>query len=222
MPYKNFTPSQLTSSEVQSYLMNQSVMVFANSAARSAALTLPTEGMLTYLQDVDRVEFWSGSEWLSLNRASGTGSVLQVVVNQPAFGNQQLDSFTETLFINPLATITPKKSTSRILIFFTFGAYPNNFEDYYSLYIRRGAVGAANKIASNGGVYGDWTHNFRMNTAASYREAAHQQYSIHAWDTASTTSQITYVLTGNRYVGAGVFVLWSGALNRVTLMEIDQ
>lgn len=64
MPYKNFTPTQLTASEVNTYLMNQSVMVFANSAARSASLTLPTEGMVTYLQDTDELEIYNGSAWL--------------------------------------------------------------------------------------------------------------------------------------------------------------
>jgi hypothetical protein len=64
MPYKNFQPQQLTASEVNTYLMNQSVMVFANSAARSAALTLPTEGMVTYLQDTDELEIYNGSAWL--------------------------------------------------------------------------------------------------------------------------------------------------------------
>ena len=65
MPYKNFTPTVLSSSEVQTYLMNQSVMVFANSAARSAALTAPTEGMVTYLQDTDELEIYNGSSWLT-------------------------------------------------------------------------------------------------------------------------------------------------------------
>lgn len=64
MPYKQFQPNILSSSEVQTYLMNQSVMVFANSVARSAALTLPTEGMMTYLQDVDELEMYNGSAWL--------------------------------------------------------------------------------------------------------------------------------------------------------------
>lgn len=64
MPYKNFEPNILSSSEVQTYLMDQSVIVFANSAARSAALTLPTEGMVTYLQDVNRIEVYDGSVWL--------------------------------------------------------------------------------------------------------------------------------------------------------------
>jgi len=64
MPYKNFQPIQLTASEVNTYLMNQSVMVFANSTARSAALTLPTEGMVTYLQDTDELEIYNGSAWL--------------------------------------------------------------------------------------------------------------------------------------------------------------
>ena len=64
MPYKNFTPTQLTASEVNTYLMKQSVMVFANSAARSSSLTAPTEGMVTYLQDTDELEIYNGSTWL--------------------------------------------------------------------------------------------------------------------------------------------------------------
>lgn len=64
MPYKNFTPNQLTASEVNEYLMKQSVMVFANSTARGAALTTPAEGMVTYLQDVNRIEMYDGTAWL--------------------------------------------------------------------------------------------------------------------------------------------------------------
>ena len=57
---------------------------------------------------------------------------------------------------------------SKIIIFFTFGGYPTNLLNYYSLYIRRGAVGAGNKIASNTGDWrGDWTHNFQINSSAS-------------------------------------------------------
>lgn len=64
MAYKQFTPDVLSSSEVQSYLMNQSVIVFANATARMAALTAPTEGMVTYLQDIDELEVYNGSSWL--------------------------------------------------------------------------------------------------------------------------------------------------------------
>ena len=48
----NFTAGAvLTAAQVQGYLMDQAVMTFASSAARSAAITLPTQGMTTYLTD---------------------------------------------------------------------------------------------------------------------------------------------------------------------------
>lgn len=53
----------LPASRVQDYLMNQSVMVFATSTARSAALTAPTEGMVTYLADTNVLEFYTGTAW---------------------------------------------------------------------------------------------------------------------------------------------------------------
>jgi hypothetical protein len=64
--YKVFTNgSVLQASEINDNLMNQSVMVFSNSAARSAALTSPIEGMLTWLQDVNRYENYDGTNWVA-------------------------------------------------------------------------------------------------------------------------------------------------------------
>lgn len=57
----------LPASRVQDYLMNQSVMVFASASARSAALTAPTEGMVTYLKDTDATQFYNGITWLPLS-----------------------------------------------------------------------------------------------------------------------------------------------------------
>lgn len=68
MAYKVFTNgSPLPASDLNTYLMNQSVMVFANSAARSSALTSPTEGMTTYLEDTNKIEVWTGSAWTDIN-----------------------------------------------------------------------------------------------------------------------------------------------------------
>jgi hypothetical protein len=62
--YKVFTNgSVLQASEINDNLMRQSVMVFSNAAARTAAITSPTEGMLTWLEDVNRYEFYNGSAW---------------------------------------------------------------------------------------------------------------------------------------------------------------
>ncbi len=68
MAYKVFTNgSPLPASDLNTYLMNQSVMVFANSTARSAALTAPTEGMVTYLEDTNKLEARIGSNWVAVN-----------------------------------------------------------------------------------------------------------------------------------------------------------
>jgi len=70
--YKVFTNgSVLNASEINDNLMNQSVMVFSNATARSAALTSPVEGMLTWLQDVNRYENYNGSDWVTLGTPPG-------------------------------------------------------------------------------------------------------------------------------------------------------
>jgi len=63
--YKLFnTGDVLTAAQVNTYLMQQSVMVFANSAARTSALSgVLAEGMLSYLQDTNAVEKYDGSAW---------------------------------------------------------------------------------------------------------------------------------------------------------------
>lgn len=67
MAYKVFTNgSPLPASDLNTYLMNQSVMVFANSTARSAALTSPTEGMTTYLEDTNALEVYNGASWVGV------------------------------------------------------------------------------------------------------------------------------------------------------------
>lgn len=65
MAYKTFTAGTLaTASDVNTYLMKQSVMVFADAAARNAALTSPTEGMLTYQEGSDHLTVYNGSAWI--------------------------------------------------------------------------------------------------------------------------------------------------------------
>jgi hypothetical protein len=70
--YKVFTNgSVLQASEINDNLMNQSVMVFTNASARSAALTAPVEGMLTWREDGNIYEYYDGSNWQTLVVTSG-------------------------------------------------------------------------------------------------------------------------------------------------------
>ena len=55
----------LTAAEVNTYLQQQTVMVFASSAARTSALSsVLAEGMVSYLQDTNTLEVYDGSAWV--------------------------------------------------------------------------------------------------------------------------------------------------------------
>jgi hypothetical protein len=54
----------LTASDVQSYLQDQTLMVFAGTAARSSAIATPTEGMFAVTTDDDEVDYYNGSAWV--------------------------------------------------------------------------------------------------------------------------------------------------------------
>ena len=69
--YKLFnTGDVLTAAQVNTYLNEQTVMVFANAAARTSALTsVLAEGMMSYLQDTNAVEVYNGSSWVNVGNA---------------------------------------------------------------------------------------------------------------------------------------------------------
>jgi len=66
--YKLFnTGDVLTAAQVNTYLQEQVVMVFANATARTTALSgVLAEGMVSYLKDTDAVEKYNGTAWVSL------------------------------------------------------------------------------------------------------------------------------------------------------------
>ena len=53
----------LTASDVNDYLMEQSISIFADSTARDAQITSPIEGMFCYLADSNVLQFYNGSAW---------------------------------------------------------------------------------------------------------------------------------------------------------------
>jgi hypothetical protein len=55
----------LTASDVQSYLQDQAVMVFAGTAARSSAIATPSEGMVAITTDTDELQYYNGSSWVA-------------------------------------------------------------------------------------------------------------------------------------------------------------
>jgi len=66
--FKTFTVGEvLTATDVNTYLMQQTVMVFATAAARTTAIAAPSEGMLTYRTDANVFEFYDGAAYRELS-----------------------------------------------------------------------------------------------------------------------------------------------------------
>lgn len=63
----------LEAAEVNGYLMDQSIMVFANAAARTTAIPTPTEGMFAYLLDSSTLFTYDGSNWVAFEAGGGAG-----------------------------------------------------------------------------------------------------------------------------------------------------
>jgi hypothetical protein len=62
--FKTFAVGEvLTANNVNTYLMQQAVMVFASAAARTSGISSPSEGMVTYLTDSNSLWFYNGAAW---------------------------------------------------------------------------------------------------------------------------------------------------------------
>lgn len=69
MAFKDFSAGDiLTAADVDTYLMRQTVMVFADSTARASALgtAIVTEGMVAYTANNDLLQYYTGSVWANL------------------------------------------------------------------------------------------------------------------------------------------------------------
>jgi len=63
----------LTASNVQNYLMDQAVMVFAGTAARASALPSPEVGMTAY-STATGLQVYNGTAWVDVSTGYGSGT----------------------------------------------------------------------------------------------------------------------------------------------------
>jgi hypothetical protein len=71
---KQWSPGDvLTASDVNGYLMDQSVMVFAGTAARASAIPTPSAGMVAY-STATQLQVYDGSDWVDLSTGYGVAT----------------------------------------------------------------------------------------------------------------------------------------------------
>ena len=115
MPRKVFTAGEvLAAADVNEFLMDQTIMTFAGTAARGSAIGTAVEGMYAHLNDTDTLTYYDGSDWVNRIPAS-TSAILQVVsVTKVDTFTTSSTSFTDVTGLT--ASITPTSTSSKILV----------------------------------------------------------------------------------------------------------
>lgn len=102
--FKVFTVGEvLTAADVNDYLMEQSISIFADSTARDAQITSPIEGMFCYLADTNVLQYYDGSSWGSY---IGEGDISAVNAGQGLNGGGTSGSVTLNVDVNGQSTAT--------------------------------------------------------------------------------------------------------------------
>jgi hypothetical protein len=104
---KVFTAGEvLTAANVQDYLQDQAVMVFAGSAARGSAIGTATEGMVSYLTDTNKIEVFT-TYWEQVWPVNTTPAVTTIAATATAYTIAATDA-NDTLYslATAAATIT--------------------------------------------------------------------------------------------------------------------
>ncbi len=215
--FKDFVTGEvLTAADVDGYLM-QGVWVFADAAARTAAVTSPQEGNVSYLKDTDVIQVYSGTAWVTKS-----GKVLQVVstAKTDTFSSSST-SYTDITGLS--VTITPTSSTSKIYVMCTInGTSANNQLGFFQLMRDSTAIGI-------GDTAGNRTRaSFSSNLGRSLQQGT-DCMGINFLDSPATTSATTYKVqmrstSGTIYVNRsgddGDFNYYARTISSITVMEI--
>ena len=163
----------------------------------------PFEGQMIYTTDLDTLEIWNGTAWRIMGAATPTnGTVLQVVNGTTT---TQTASSSSTYVTSSLtATITPKSSSSKILVLVSISLYNDTSGGEIGLRLVRDST----TVLTNG----------QAQTGPSV--VAYVPF-MHL-DSPSTTSSTVYTMHFARANGTGtVYTQVNSATSSITVMEIS-
>lgn len=75
----------LTAAQVQGFLQDQTIMVFANGTARDGAIASPSEGMFAYLSDTNTLTFFNGASFENFVPSLTGATITNGTVNTSTF-----------------------------------------------------------------------------------------------------------------------------------------
>lgn len=165
---KNWTfQEEVTSSDVNGYLADQVVMRFGGTASRDAGFGgsgEPTlaEGMVTYLDDANRLDFYDGAAWKPVSKVL---QVVSTIKNDTASTSSQ--SWQDITGMS--VSITPSSASSKILVLASYQTGSSNSNTNVSVRLVRDStpisVGAAagNRLQASTVGYTEFQGTFSIN-----------------------------------------------------------
>lgn len=213
-----FAPGEvLTASNTMNYLMDQTVMNFANTAARGSAIgSAVSEGMVSYLADSNLVEVYDGSAWKRIYPSvANVGEIVQVVsVTKTNIFTSTSTSYADIPGLS--LSITPTSATNKILLMVDIGSFGNTSGGVaqYLSFVRNTTL----LNQSDTGTYKGGVQTY-------FNSSASTSASMSFLDSPATTSAITYKVQGGSNGGTWVINRLAadanfGATSNLTAMEV--
>ena len=227
--YREFVTGEvLTAANVNDFLMNQSVMVFADATARTAALSgVVAEGMLTYNKDTAQLEVYDGTDFVVAAPPQNL-----VAVKHALFTGTQTQSLAggANVAVTDLSiTHTLADAANKLIISAYFGTAANSTQggdvglavDDGGTFIGVGAAdGSRTRLGAQAAVNGSGINSIRTNPAVTFvyepGDVLAHTYTVHAINT-DTSTRTLYI---NRAEGDANSAFWVRAASGLVIQEV--